>query len=138
MFLGEEYGWRAFLQTILQKQLEKKKGIVLTGIIWGVWHFPLVIYYYMPKNWVKGTAIQVIGCVALGIFWGYTYMNTKNIWVPIVLYWINNSFGTIMNEGGVYANIEWRNLLVHLCVMAGVFGIVIFAPIFHTKESTLA
>ncbi len=38
---GEEYGWRGFLQTELNK-LGRIRGTFLLGIIWGVWHLPMI------------------------------------------------------------------------------------------------
>jgi hypothetical protein len=38
---GEEYGWRGFLQTELNK-LGRIRGTFLLGIIWGVWHWPMI------------------------------------------------------------------------------------------------
>ncbi|MCS4523181.1 CPBP family intramembrane metalloprotease [Clostridium botulinum] len=46
---GEEYGWRYFLQTAFQERLGKRKGIIFLGIIWGIWHLPLNLFYYSPK-----------------------------------------------------------------------------------------
>ena len=35
--LGEEFGWRAYLQPKLMP-LGGRTAILLTGVIWGVWH----------------------------------------------------------------------------------------------------
>jgi len=37
----EEVGWRGFLQPSLEKKLPIVVAILLTGIIWDVWHLPL-------------------------------------------------------------------------------------------------
>jgi membrane protease YdiL (CAAX protease family) len=39
---GEEYGWRGFLQSELTK-LGNLKGVLLVGLIWGIWHFPVIL-----------------------------------------------------------------------------------------------
>ena len=35
---GEEYGWRVFLQDRLLPLFGGYKGVLLLGIIWGIWH----------------------------------------------------------------------------------------------------
>jgi len=42
--MGEELGWRGFL---LQKlmPLGQPKAILLTGLIWGIWHAPTTLFY---------------------------------------------------------------------------------------------
>ena len=41
--LGEELGWRGFMVPTVAKVMDKKKAYVLSGIIWAVWHMPLMI-----------------------------------------------------------------------------------------------
>ena len=71
IFFGEEYGWRYFLQPMLQKRFGLKGGVLLLGVIWGLWHLPLSISYYSPETWFYSILIQVIGCVSFGVFFGY-------------------------------------------------------------------
>ena len=39
---GEEFGWRAFLLPELST-LGKRKALIISSIIWGIWHWPLII-----------------------------------------------------------------------------------------------
>lgn len=39
--IGEEFGWRAYLLPKLVP-LGKRRAAVLTGVIWGVWHWPYI------------------------------------------------------------------------------------------------
>ncbi len=42
---GEEFGWRAYLLPKLFP-LGRRRAIVLTGAIWGVWHWPVIAMGY--------------------------------------------------------------------------------------------
>lgn len=53
--LGEELGWRGFLHTKLMS-LKPSFRYLLTGIIWSVWHWPLIIfgdYATSDKPWLN-------------------------------------------------------------------------------------
>ncbi len=40
--LGEEVGWRGFLYPQLKARFGRNKGLLLGGVIWGAWHWPLI------------------------------------------------------------------------------------------------
>ena len=42
---GEEFGWRAYLLPKLLA-LGRRRAIVLSGVIWGVWHWPILAMGY--------------------------------------------------------------------------------------------
>ena len=68
---GEEFGWRGYLQ----KRIMPGKPVwaaVVTGIIWGVWHFPLNIQgYNFPDNRYLGLIVFPITTVFLSIIFGW-------------------------------------------------------------------
>lgn len=41
--MGEEIGWRGFLLPKMDLLMSCKKAIILSGFIWVIWHFPLLI-----------------------------------------------------------------------------------------------
>ncbi|WP_457831901.1 CPBP family glutamic-type intramembrane protease, partial [Staphylococcus aureus] len=49
--LGEEIGWRGFLVPELYKKIGYTKTSLLTGAIWSVWHYPILIF----ADYNKGT-----------------------------------------------------------------------------------
>jgi membrane protease YdiL (CAAX protease family) len=51
--LGEEIGWRGFLLPNLEP-LGKRRAAVLSGMIWALWHAPLILilgFYYGDQAW---------------------------------------------------------------------------------------
>ncbi len=87
-FLGEEYGWRGFLQEKIQARFGKRTGIILLGIIWELWHMPLWFSLYV-SSWSE-VGMRFLSTVSLAIFFGYVYMKTKNIWTCAFLHFFFN------------------------------------------------
>lgn len=98
-FFGEEYGWRYYLQPLLQKKFGLKGGVILLGCVWAVWHLPIDFFYYTtPDMGLAALASQFVTCISLGIFMAYTYMKTQNIWVPIIIHFLNNNMVVVFQE----------------------------------------
>ena len=96
-FFGEEYGWRYYLQPLLQKRFGLRKGVLILGVVWGLWHLPCDFFYYVtPDKGLIMTAAQIITCVTLGIFFAWAYMKTGNIWVPVILHYMNNNLAPVI------------------------------------------
>ncbi|MGM0213855.1 lysostaphin resistance A-like protein [Enterococcus sp. AZ109] len=97
-YLGEEYGWRYFLQPILQKKFGMIKGVLLLGIGWGIWHLPLNFFFYTsPADGLISVTNQIVVCITMGIFIGFVYMKTDNIWIAVVIHYLNNNLSLIFS-----------------------------------------
>ncbi len=90
-FFGEEYGWRGFLQPLLQKRFGNIIGIFILGFLWGIWHLPVNILFYSPQTWGYSVLNQIIVCTGYSVFFGYAYMKTNNIWIPVWIHYLNNN-----------------------------------------------
>lgn len=137
-FFGEEYGWRYFLQPLLQKRFGLKGGVLILGVLWGLWHLPINIFYYSPDTWMISVLLQIITCISLGIFFAYGYMKTGNIWVPVAMHFINNNMIAVLTGsadigGNVY---RWMDIPLTLLVDL-VFIVFIFSKEFRKKEEAL-
>jgi membrane protease YdiL (CAAX protease family) len=79
--LGEELGWRGFLLPYLLP-LGQWKAIVISGIIWGIWHAPAVAQgLNYPGYPILGIFMMIVFCVLLGTILSWLYLNTKSPWV---------------------------------------------------------
>lgn len=129
IFLGEEYGWRYYLQPVLQKKLGMVSGIFALGIVWGLWHLPLNFFYYTsPSVGVISIAGQLIACITVGVFYGWAYLKTDNLWAVVILHYVNNglspvvtnefSSNMIQNQDVVCSNVLF-SLIVNTLVFMG-------------------
>jgi len=137
VFFGEEYGWRYYLQPLMQKKFGLRLGVVLLGIVWGFWHLPLDFWYYSDTG-LTMLAAQMITCITLGIFFAYAYMRTGNIWVPVVLHYLNNNLIPIFSgnySADVLENqtVTWGELPMAFLVNALFFGLFLLAKPFRTS-----
>ncbi len=129
LFFGEEFGWRYFLQSRLQKLYGKRYGVIILGLIWGIWHLPLCITLYSPKTPIYCIVSHLAGCVSLGVFLGYAYMKSKNLWAPILIHLLNNCIATIASGGSYESEFTLESLLIGILVNA-----IFFLPFLFTKE----
>lgn len=88
--LGEEYGWRGYLQSALIP-LGKVRGIALLGVIWGVWHAPVIAMgHNYPGHPVLGILVMTAYTVGLAFVLGYAVLKTGSIWLAAFLHALNN------------------------------------------------
>lgn len=80
--LGEELGWRGYL---LPKLLPMGQGraILLSGVIWGVWHWPAILQgHNYPNQPVLGMFMMIVFCVLFGAIMSWLYLRTGSPWAP--------------------------------------------------------
>jgi len=82
--LGEEIGWRGYLQKKLTEKFGIVSGLILLGLIWGYWHLPIILMgWNFPSQPVLGALfLMPLGTVGMGLFFGYLYIKTNSIWMP--------------------------------------------------------
>jgi len=87
---GEEYGWRGFLQGQLVR-LGRTRGVLLLGVIWGMWHWPLIwMGYNYPGQPLLGSLFMVGYCIILAYFLAYAVFKSKGVWTAAYLHAMTN------------------------------------------------
>ncbi|MBQ1298045.1 MAG: CPBP family intramembrane metalloprotease, partial [Clostridiales bacterium] len=139
-FFGEEYGWRYFLQPVMQKKFGMKAGVILLGVVWGLWHLPVDTMFYTKDSIPQMIVGQIITCVSIGIFFGFAYLKTNNIWVCVAMHFLNNNLIPILS-GALSADVlqdqsvTWMQLLEILVIDLVVFCLFIFAKEYKEKKN---
>ncbi len=105
--LGEEVGWRGAMQPMLNDRFGKHTGRILGGIIWGAWHWPVIVlagYEYGLNYWgypILGMILFCIFAIAAGTLEDALYAKSKSIWIPSLMHGSINAIATVpMMVGG--------------------------------------
>lgn len=81
---GEEAGWRGLLLPAL-RPLGTWPALLVSGVIWGLWHAPLILLgYNFDRADLVGVALMVGGCIAVGAFLGWLRIRSGTIWPSVV------------------------------------------------------
>ena len=139
VYFGEEYGWRFFLQPRLQKKFGKIKGVILLGVIWGIWHLPIILFYCStPENFFYAVTHQITGCIFLSIVFAYFYEKSGSLWCVVSFHSINNAIAGIVavKQGGIqdlYSG-DWMDLGVSFIVFTFIAIFFLKTEVFTEKK----
>lgn len=82
--LGEELGWRAYLLPKLRILLSDRAALIITGIIHGSWHIPVIVMghnygkSYAGYPWL-GIVAMIVFIVWLGVIEGYMSIKLDSV-----------------------------------------------------------
>jgi membrane protease YdiL (CAAX protease family) len=81
--IGEELGWRGWLLPSL-RPLGTWPALAVTGVVWGLWHAPIVLlgYDFAEPNAI-GVLMMVGGCLFLGILIGWLRLRSGSVWPAV-------------------------------------------------------
>ncbi len=122
--LGEELGWRGFLLPRLL-HLGKWRAMLLSGVIWGVWHAPAILQgHNYPQNPVLGVFLMIVWCVLLGIVLSWLYLATRSPWSAALAHGsLNASAGLPILFLNPDINLTWGGTLASV---SGWIGLALF------------
>lgn len=81
---GEEIGWRGFFIFELRKVLSFEGVSIISGLIWAMWHYPIIIYFVGGNKAVHLIAFTVM-IVGMSVILAY-YTFKSNSLVPAALF----------------------------------------------------
>lgn len=118
--LGEETAWRGYLANCLDSLGFWKKSLVI-GLIWGVWHAPLILMgHNYPSNPVAGVAMMTALCILLTPIMMFLRERAGSVMAAAIAH------GTMNAIAGI-ALMLLTGYNEFLCGMTGLAGFIIMA-----------
>ncbi len=120
--LGEELGWRGFLLPRLMP-LGKTKAYLLLGVIWGLWHAPLVaVGFNYPGSPILGIIFMILLTSAISLTLNELTLHYKS---AILAGWIHGVFNS--QSYGIWRSLLFAGTNPFLGGITGLVGIVVLA-----------
>jgi membrane protease YdiL (CAAX protease family) len=83
LMFGEEWGWGYLLPRLLPLGLWR--GILLSGVLWGLFHAPLTMLGYLYPN-LPGA----VGSLLLGCLMAWIRLEAGSLWPAVVMHGASN------------------------------------------------
>lgn len=144
--LGEELGWRGWLLPKLLP-LGVVPALLLSGVIWGLWHAPLVLLGYnypTAPGWLA--LVMMVGmCTIVGAVFGWLRLRSNSVWPAALAHGAFNAaagFSIVFSMAGeqidtVHATIlGWSGWIVPLVLVVILFATGQFRPAQDVNTST--
>ena len=92
--LGEEIGWRGFLVPELSKYLGFTKTSLISGLIWGIWHLPILLFADYNSGtpvWYSMTCFVIL-VISISFIYTWFRMKSGSLWTAVILHASHNLF----------------------------------------------
>lgn len=92
--LGEEIGWRGLLVPQLARLTSFTKTALISGAIWAVWHYPMILfagYHGDTPRWYALLCFTVMA-VAMSFAFAWLRLRSGSLWTAVILHAAHNVF----------------------------------------------
>ena len=91
---GEEIGWRGFLVPALNERIGLDKTLIVTGLFWCLWHFPLLIWggYVEGQSLIYSLIAFVLGVFPVAVICGLLAIKSGSMWPCAFLHAAHNNY----------------------------------------------
>ncbi|MFC5046217.1 CPBP family intramembrane glutamic endopeptidase [Aquimarina hainanensis] len=140
LVLGEEIGWRGYLQQHLFDALGALKGSLSLGLVWGLWHLPIALngFVFPEHPYTEAFIIFPLAAICQSILIAYLGYNKYSIFIGAILHASNNHFGSLFvlipetnNE-----SLSITIYVIFYLFLIGVFGYLLYKKTQQKKAKT--
>jgi uncharacterized protein len=92
--LGEEIGWRGFLVPELARTVSFSVTAFVSGIVWSLWHYPLLIYsdYNAGTPTWYGLMCFTVLLIAISFIFAWMRLKSGSLWTGAILHASHNLY----------------------------------------------
>ncbi|WP_455369857.1 CPBP family intramembrane glutamic endopeptidase [[Eubacterium] cellulosolvens] len=92
--LGEEIGWRGFLVPELAKVTTYTRTSIVSGVIWAVWHYPLILFADYNAGTQAWFGLSCFTVMIIGISFPLAWLRLKSgsVWTAVIFHASHNLF----------------------------------------------
>ncbi len=119
---GEELGWRGFLLRQF-KEMHFLKASLIMGLIWGVWHAPIILMgHNYPQHTKVGVLMMIGWCILLSPLFNYITLKSQSVIAASIMH------GTLNASAGLAIMLlaGGSDLLVGVSGLAGFIALIVF------------
>ena len=134
--LGEEICWRGYLLGNLAEEIGIFKATLLTGVIWSLWHTPLIlilgydygIRYPDPRSFMAVLVFTVF-CILLGTFFTWLRYRSSTVTIPALAHASFNGSGGLLlisfwNKDMLNAGLVGWPIIVSLIILLAFISVL--------------
>lgn len=88
---GEEIGWRGFLVWELRKLMSFEATCMVSGLIWAVWHYPVIIAYG-GGNTLLQLACFTVMLIGMSVIMTYYTFRSGSFWPAVMFHGAHNIY----------------------------------------------
>jgi len=129
--LGEEIGWRGFLQPALLREMSPLRASVVLGVVWGLWHLPIDLYAGFGVTGLGAILVRIVFAIALSILFTWFYLRSKgSLLIAILLH----TSGNVMSDLGLSSS---GTAAIVFGLLTGVASVLlsVFSPVLRPAEA---
>jgi uncharacterized protein len=92
----EEVGWRAWLLPRLADRIGARRAVVVTAIVWALWHVPFELSGILHIDGVSPMKLALtipFGTAAAGLILGWLWLRAESIWLVAIAHGALNNWG---------------------------------------------
>jgi len=91
--LGEEIGWRGLMVPLLVR-VRAPAPLVLSGIIWGLWHTPLILFgdYATSGHPAVSALLFMLAIAGAAVSFGWLRLASASVWPAMLIHASHNAW----------------------------------------------
>lgn len=136
---GEEFGWRAYLTPKLEELMPTSAALIVSGIIWGLWHAPMILrgYNFGTEHRYAGLVMMCASCIFYGVFLTWLTKRTNSVYPAAICHSCIDTFpivSMLVPDKYLPSGHEFEMGVIILFAPAAIFGFIAWIMIIRDEK----